>query len=33
MIRIYERLGGFTEVPAPPCDWHRPASQITDGGQ
>ena len=21
MIRIYERLGGFVEVPAPPCDW------------
>jgi|KBSSwiStaDraftv2_1062776.scaffolds.fasta_scaffold25386_8 hypothetical protein len=21
MIRIYERLGGFTEVPAPPCEW------------
>lgn len=21
MIRIYERHGGFTEVPAPPCDW------------
>jgi hypothetical protein len=22
MIRIYERLGGFVEVPAPPCTWH-----------
>jgi hypothetical protein len=28
MIRIYERLGGFVEVPAPPCDWaNRPREE------
>jgi hypothetical protein len=27
MIRIYDRLGGFTEVDPPPCTWHLPPKE------